>query len=129
MRDGARVANAADRGQVRRASRSERDLRERDLNDLRSVLSISEGRRVLWRVLSHCSVFESVFHPSNSQQSHNSGRQDVGHWLMSEIGEAGQSSLFQMMQEAKEAAEKAALENRAARTPSATNVETNDDPD
>ena len=92
------VQNAADRKQVTDAKEKERGKREQDLNDLITVLNTKEGRRVLWRLLEHCGVFSSVFDPS-ARIYRNSGKQDVGHFIMSEISEADQEFLFVMMKE------------------------------
>ena len=92
------VKNAASEKQVKRAAHDEKHLRDMDLEDLRTVLRTVEGRKVLWRVLSKCKTFNSVWHPSAAIH-YNSGQQDIGHWLMSEIVDAGQDQLFKMMQE------------------------------
>jgi hypothetical protein len=51
--------------------------------------------------MGHCKTFESIFEPS-AKIYYNSGRQDVGHYLMKEIVEAGEHYLLKMMMENKE---------------------------
>lgn len=93
--------NAANEDHVKQARLSEKLIRERELNDLRYLLQSPQGRRVVWRILSHCRVFESIWHPS-ALIHHNSGRQDVGHFLMSEVVAAEETALITMMKESKE---------------------------
>lgn len=106
MTERALVKNAADPKQVGIAKKREADDRELELADLRAVLMLPEGRRFLWRVLGKCQVFGSVFDQVPTQQAFNSGRQDVGHFLMSEITEADDKQLLVMMQESQAREEK-----------------------
>lgn len=92
------VSNAASEKQVKKASERENKILNNESNDLRSILSTLEGRRVLWRILSECKTFGTIWHPSAAIH-YNSGKQDLGHWLMGEITEAGEDYLFNMMKE------------------------------
>lgn len=113
------VANAADAEQVKRAGRKTRDRRADELADLRAVLATPAGRRVLWRVLEHCRVFESVW--SEGAQIHaNAGRQDVGHFVMAEIEQADDEAIFRLMVEARQRRTRESVENEAAQTPKGT---------
>jgi len=94
------VKNAASEKQVKKAETRELSKREMELNDLRIVLGSVRGRRVFWRLLEHCKVFGTVWEPS-AKIHYNSGQQDVGHFLMSEIVQADERYLFDMMRENK----------------------------
>lgn len=94
------VKNAASEKQVKKAEVKELSKREMELNDLRIVLGSVRGRRVFWRLLEHCKVFGTVWEPS-AKIHYNSGQQDVGHFLMSEIVQADERYLFDMMRENK----------------------------
>jgi hypothetical protein len=94
------VKNAADAVQVKAAAEKELRGRERDMNDLRHVLNDVRGRRFVWKLLGHCRTFESIFEAS-AKIHYNSGRQDVGHYLLAEIGEANEEALFVMMRESQ----------------------------
>lgn len=98
------VKNAADPVQVKKAGEKQQSRREKELNDLRFVLSYQQGRRFLWRMLGYCKVFESIWRPS-AEIHHLSGKQDCGHFLMGEIVEANQDSFLTMQKEAKQEAE------------------------
>lgn len=95
------VDNAADPKQVKTAKTRSRFERESELNDLRWVLSDPRGRRFVWRLMSFCKVFESIWHPS-AVIHYNSGQQDVGHMIMADVVEANDESLITMMRESKE---------------------------
>lgn len=93
------VKNASSEAQVKRAENKEKLLRERELEDLNYVMSSQQGRRLMWRLLGHCKVFESVFETS-AKIHYNSGKQDVGHYIMSEIISAGSDLFLKMQNEA-----------------------------
>lgn len=92
------VRNAADSEQVAESVKKARLKRENELADLAKILAIPEGRRVLWRLMSKCKVFGSIWEPS-ARIHYNSGLQDFGHFIMAEIAEADEESLFTMMRE------------------------------
>lgn len=94
------VKNAADVEQVREAEHREKREKIISIEDMRYVLGSEQGRRVMWKLLSHCNVFKSIWHPS-AQIHHASGMQDVGHFIMAEIMDADEGALIQMMTESK----------------------------
>lgn len=96
----AMVKNAADPKQVKRAANKEQFKKDNERSDLSKVLETPEGRRVMWRLLEHCKVFGSVWDPS-SRIHYYAGKQDVGHFLMAEIVDAGEDYLLAMMKENK----------------------------
>lgn len=96
------VKNAADKEQVKRAAFKEKDLRGYELEDLKEVLKTGPGRRVFWRLLEKCRVYESIW--TNSARIHyNAGQQDLGHYIMAEIVEADEDAYFNMMKDNKQA--------------------------
>lgn len=94
------VKNAGDEQQVKSSRQRDKRVRERELSDLRVTLSTKEGRRFYWRLMSHCGAFRSVWEPS-ARIHYNSGRQDVGHFLLAEVDEAGNELFEKMKNEAK----------------------------
>lgn len=94
------ISNAADESQVKNTATKVKLTRDSELNDLRFLLSTSQGRRFFWRFLSHCRVFGSVWEQS-AKIHYNAGKQDIGHFLQAEIVEADQDMYFKMMTEAK----------------------------
>lgn len=91
MSDEEIVAQNKDKAQIARAQ---------ELEDFRTILKTTEGRRFIWRLLSHCKVFGSIWSPSASIH-YLAGKQDVGHFVLSEITEADENFLLKMMKEAK----------------------------
>ena len=84
---------------VKKAERQEKDLRKQELNDIRTVLSNASGRRFVWRMLSSCNSFGSVFNKDLSLMSYQSGQQDLGHFIMSEITLADENLLVKLMKD------------------------------
>lgn len=100
MSKGPMVRNAANEDQVKAANAKARNREEQARDDLRALLALPAGRRFIWRLLEHCKVFESIWDPS-SRIHHNSGKQDVGHFVMAQVVAAEEMALIQMMKEAK----------------------------
>jgi hypothetical protein len=98
MTDKSLVKNAADEKQVKKAKQKEKSKRDFEIEDMKAVLRTAEGRRFIWRILEQCNVFGSIWHPSAAIH-HNAGKQDLGHFLMGEVSEAGDDFLFIMMKE------------------------------
>lgn len=98
------VKNAADVNQVAAAKVKEGRGRKRELEDIRSLLTMPEGRRFLWRCLGKMKVFESIW-VSSAQIHYNSGWQDAGHFIMAEIIAAEPQAFLTMMLENKAEAE------------------------
>lgn len=91
------VRNASDRKQLRTAKKASKEEEKLQEADLRKVLSLPEGRRVLWRILKTCHVFESVWHPS-ALIHYMSGQQDLGHQLMTWINDISPETLLEIYQ-------------------------------
>lgn len=96
------VTNASDRKQVKNARSKELRGRDREIEDMRKVLSMREGRRVIWRLMAKCRTFQSVFDASGSRVYYYSGQQDIGHFLLDEITATDENKLIDMMRENKE---------------------------
>jgi len=112
MNERAAVSNAADVKQVKHAGRKDQERRQLEIAALREILKLPAGRLVLWNVLTHCKVFESIWHPSALIHA-NAGRQDVGHWLLAEIAEADEDVIVLMMREARVAKKRDQAEREA----------------
>lgn len=93
------VKNASSKKQVKEAAKKERFKEHGEKEDMSKVLSLPEGRRVLWRVLSQCGVFRSSVEHSGSMTYFNEGRRDIGLFLVNEINLADMMAFPKMMQE------------------------------
>jgi hypothetical protein len=95
------MPNAADEQSLAESAKREKNQRSQELDDLQKILTMPEGRRVIWRFLEHTNAFASIW--ENSARIHyNAGRQDVGHFIIAEVEAAAQDALFVMMKEAKD---------------------------
>ncbi len=101
MEKKALVGNAGDEEQVAQAKGKERRVRQNQLNDVRTVLETEAGRRFVWRLLEECKAFASVKANDDSTTNYNAGKQDIGHYVMTELLEARPNALIEMMTEAQ----------------------------
>jgi hypothetical protein len=98
MSDDVAVRNASDPQQVKAAGKRAAWARRQELEDVRAVLALPGGRRLIWRLLERCRVFESIAAPTAETTYYNAGQQDVGHFLMAEVAAAQPAALTEMMQ-------------------------------
>jgi len=92
------VTNASDETQIKEAGKKIKFSRDQELADIKAVMSTFEGQRFIWRILSKCKAFGSVWEAS-AKIHYNSGQQDIGHFLMAEIVEADEQALFKIMKQ------------------------------
>lgn len=78
-----------------------KEERRRELTDIGTVLSNASGRRFVWRVLEKCGAFSSTFSKEQLTMAYLSGKQDLGHFIMSEIVASDENLLFKLMKENK----------------------------
>jgi hypothetical protein len=90
--------NAGDPAQVRERSERIKSVEKLELTDFKAVLDTPEGRRVLWRLLTFCHIYESSFHPS-SQIYFNEGVRSVGLKILADIQAVDPEKYLQMMRE------------------------------
>lgn len=94
------VKNVADPEQVKKADQSEKFGRELEIDDMKFVLSSKQGRRLLWKYLSFCGVYQSSFRTS-AEIYYLEGQRAVGLKLLGDIHEASPEAYMQMMKENK----------------------------
>jgi hypothetical protein len=68
--------------------------------DAEWILSTPQGRRFIWRLLSHCGVYRDI-EGSGDDMCKQIGRRQVGLYLMGIVSDASEDRLFEMMREAK----------------------------
>ena len=72
----------------------------RDVNDLRKILAIPEGRRYIWRLWGLTGVFRSSYAPKDANMtSFREGQRDVGLAMLQDINDASPTALSQMRSE------------------------------
>ncbi len=121
------VRNAADPNQVRNATRKEKDLRTRELDDMRAVLRTVEGRRFVWRLMGWSGFLQNPSHQRGDMTHQNIGRGDAGRFLLSEILEADENAYMAMQTEARRESRSIMAEAEAIRTRTATSDANNGD--
>lgn len=93
------VKNAADRAQVNEADGKAKRGRERELNDVRLLLTTPEGKRFIWRYLGICRLFDSSWRPS-AEIHYLEGIRSVGLKIMADLMESNPQAFIEMMREA-----------------------------
>jgi len=96
--------DAGDKGEVKKTKDRVRNKREKELNEMRAVLSSYEGRSVLWRILEGAGIYKQSF-TGNSTTFFNEGMRKVGLELLVEIDAADSKVYGKMRDEAAERAE------------------------
>lgn len=94
------MANISTKENVKKVKKEATNARRQEIADIKTVLSSKSGRRLYWRLIEYCKVFETIWEPS-ARIHYNSGVQDVGHFLLSELVDADENLLFKMMKENK----------------------------
>lgn len=77
----------------------QRKQRERDLGDVRKVLSLPEGRRFIWARLSNAGIFHDIFTNNSNQTAHDLGRRKEGLDLLKLVTAADPEAYARMMRE------------------------------
>lgn len=72
--------------------------KDREQEDLKKLLSMPEGRRYIWRLMSNAGVFRTSF-TGNSTTFFNEGKREIGLMVISEVMNASPSSFTQMQNE------------------------------
>jgi len=60
-------------------------IQQRRYNDVNKVMSIPEGRRVIWDILCSCGIYRSSYSENCNQMAMLEGRRQVGLELLTEI--------------------------------------------
>lgn len=77
------------------------DRRNVELEDLRKVLSMPEGRRVLWRYLATANLKVSSFRGENTHNSaYQEGIKQIGRVILQDIEDSKPEAYFQMHKDA-----------------------------
>lgn len=78
-------------------------IRNRDVEDMRSILKSAYGQRFMWRLLSRCGVLHQSFVAgSPDATAFNEGRRSIGNALLAEVLEIRPEAYVEMTKKAKE---------------------------
>lgn len=101
--------NASDEVQVKSRKRKGDAQRERDLKDLREVMSTPAGRRFIWhQVLSRTGIHKSSFSTNALSMAYSEGLRSFGLMVEADITEADTNAYLLMQSEALSSANKEA---------------------
>ena len=93
--------DVGDEEQVERRKLLNELAREREVAELKEVLSTFGGRAVVWRILATCKIYEAP--PTHPQDTfRHIGRQDVGRELQKELFTCDFGAYMLMWKEAEE---------------------------
>lgn len=95
------IKNASDEQQINEAAEKIKLQSLNELESLKHILAQKQGRQIVWKWIKHCKVFESIYDQS-ARIHYNAGKQDVGHFLLSEVIRADKNAYLLMMQESEE---------------------------
>jgi len=96
------VKNAADPEQVEAAAEKEADVRNVELNDLRSILATNGGRRFILRVISEvCGYGRTGWSMDSRVSDYNLARSDLGLELLAEVNLADRDAWPLALREAR----------------------------
>lgn len=78
---------------------SARELRRKELEDLRWLLGHPQGRRIAMRLLDEAGVYRSSFNHSGSVMAFNEGKRHIGLFLTAEFLEAAPDGFMKVLKE------------------------------
>lgn len=91
------VFAAKDAGEVKDRTRKRKSKADQDNDDMRAVLALPEGRRVLRRVLEKASPFATTFAADAGTAAFREGHRNMGLMLVSMIADADPQALAQIL--------------------------------
>lgn len=91
--------DVGDAKKVKKRKKKHQLVRERELEEIKQLLSTSYGRRFLWRVLTQCGMFKTLSVHTEHEMSIQSGKRDMGLWLVNEINDADKNGYIKLIQE------------------------------
>lgn len=92
-----KLPSVSDPRQVEERSRKAKRTRKQEIEDLKAVLALPEGRRFVWRLLER--VYQASFNPNNSVMSFNEGERNSALKLWNDVIEADPSVIPKLMTE------------------------------
>ncbi len=80
----------------------ERQKRQRADDDLAALMMTEHGRRLMWRLLGDCRIFEQSFTGDLAGTSFNEGKRSVGNKWFADVHRVCPDLYLKMAKEAKE---------------------------
>lgn len=83
-------------------ARKQRDLAQREIDDIRFVMDSQQGRRVVWSLLEQGKVFASCFSVDQSVTAFNEGQRNLALALFQRVMQHCPEQYLKMAEEASE---------------------------
>lgn len=85
----------------RERAREQKRLEAEQLDDIRWLMSSRRGRRIMWRILSHCGTFARTLDTNALLMASNEGKRSVGSSLFGLVMQACPEQYVAMTEEMK----------------------------
>jgi pimeloyl-CoA synthetase len=79
---------------------SEKEKIQQERSDVEWVTSTEQGRRFLWKILSHCGIYRDI-EGNSDEMLKQIGRRQAGLYLLGLITDESEDRFIEMMREAK----------------------------
>ena len=83
----------------RELTKEARRKRHREVSDMKKILSMPEGRRLMWRMWSKCGIFSNPFNPNSNQSAFNAGMMKIGQDLLVDVNDVDALMFAKIQQE------------------------------
>lgn len=91
------MKNASDAAEVKNAKVKEKLERDKELGDIRYLISSAQGKRAFWRYLEMCGVYKSSF-TGSSETFFLEGQRNIGLKILADIMEADAKAYLSMIE-------------------------------
>ena len=92
--------NVADEAQVKSAENRIKYNKNREVEDFKSVMESVSGRRLIYKYISECGVFEDCFTGATNTICYNEGKRSIGLRILSDCDKVP-DLYFKMIKESK----------------------------
>ncbi len=93
------MSDIGDVRQVRKIKKKVQLRRERETEELKTLLSNPIMRHFIWRVLERCGIYKTSFTGDSAHTFFNEGQRQIGLWLLTEIEDSDKNALSVMQSE------------------------------
>jgi len=97
-------------------------LHDRDINDIRTVIAIPEGRRLFWRILEYGRLWRADFQESVKLLYFEQGKKNTASIFLNDLLEAKSDVFIQMQREHASEAKREELEDDKRREKKEENI-------
>lgn len=74
-------------------------IRSRQLDDIKKILDLPEGRRFLWRLLEEGRILSTCYHENSQTMAYYEGKRDVGLFVLNELTSVNKNAFGKIQNE------------------------------